>query len=59
MTKDFSDYQVVRGSFDFDPDTTAVLVVDMLNDFCEPGGAMELPPGPTIRRSHRDVRPHR
>jgi ureidoacrylate peracid hydrolase len=26
-----------------DPKTTAVLVVDMLNDFCKPGGAMVLP----------------
>ncbi len=26
-----------------DPSRTALLVVDMLNDFCEPGGAMVLP----------------
>ena len=25
------------------PATTAVLVIDMLNDFCKPGGAMVLP----------------
>lgn len=27
----------------FDPKTAAVVVVDMINDFCKPGGAMVLP----------------
>jgi ureidoacrylate peracid hydrolase len=45
VAKDFSEYRVVREDFAFDAARTAVLVVDMLNDFCEPGGVMELPPG--------------
>jgi ureidoacrylate peracid hydrolase len=38
---DFSERRVER-SMGFDPDRTAVLVVDMLNDFLEPTGAMPL-----------------
>lgn len=37
----FSEYRVIR-DLDFDPARTAVVVVDMLNDFLEPGGAMPL-----------------
>jgi ureidoacrylate peracid hydrolase len=48
MAKAFSDYRAPRPAFGFDPDATALLVVDMLNDFCEPGGAMELPAGRQI-----------
>lgn len=38
---EFSEYRVNR-DLDFDPDRTAVLVIDMLNDFLEPAGAMPL-----------------
>jgi len=41
---DFSERRVQRGMA-FDPRRTAVLVVDMLNDFLEPTGAMPLPEG--------------
>ena len=41
---DFSERRVRRG-LGFDPARTAVLVVDMLNDFLEPTGAMPLPGG--------------
>ncbi|MDP3984750.1 MAG: isochorismatase family protein, partial [Acidimicrobiia bacterium] len=37
----FSEYRVVR-DLEFDPARTAVLVIDMLNDFLEPEGAMPL-----------------
>lgn len=40
----FSEYRVIR-DLDFNPDDTAVLVIDMLNDFLEPEGAMPLPEG--------------
>lgn len=33
----------VSGQTQLDPDTTAILVIDMLNEFCKPGGAMVLP----------------
>jgi ureidoacrylate peracid hydrolase len=35
----------VQHAMGFDPGRTAVLVVDMLNDFLEPNGAMPLPEG--------------
>lgn len=38
---------------DFDPGRSAVLVVDMLNDFLEPAGAMPLPEG---RRLYEPIR---
>ncbi len=41
---DFSERRVQR-SMGFDPRRSAVLVVDMLNDFLEPTGAMPLPEG--------------
>ena len=41
---EFSEYRVIR-DLDFDPARTAVVVVDMLNDFLEPEGAMPLPEG--------------
>ncbi|WP_085882160.1 cysteine hydrolase family protein [Oceanibacterium hippocampi] len=33
----------LAASVTLDPATTAIVVVDMLNDFCKPGGAMVLP----------------
>ena len=38
---EFSEYRVIR-DLDFDPSRTAVVVVDMLNDFLEAEGAMPL-----------------
>jgi ureidoacrylate peracid hydrolase len=49
---EFSEYRVSR-DLDFDPTRTAVLVVDMLNDFLEPGGAMPLLEG---RRLYDPIR---
>jgi ureidoacrylate peracid hydrolase len=44
MTVDtFSVNHKIETAFKFHPQRTAVLVVDMLNDFCKPGGAMVLP----------------
>jgi ureidoacrylate peracid hydrolase len=40
----FAEHRVHR-SMGFDPGRSAVLVVDMLNDFLEPAGAMPLPEG--------------
>ena len=42
MTNEFSEHRL-HTDMTFDPTRTAVLVVDMLNDFCEPNGAMPLP----------------
>jgi ureidoacrylate peracid hydrolase len=41
MTTTFSEYRIIR-DLDFDPARSAVVVVDMLNDFLEPEGAMPL-----------------
>jgi ureidoacrylate peracid hydrolase len=41
---EFSEHRVQR-TMGFDPGRTAVLVIDMLNDFLEPAGAMPLPEG--------------
>ncbi len=58
---DFSERRVQR-SIDFDPGRSAVLVVDMLNDFLEPTGAMPLPEGhrlyEPIRRLLATARAH-
>jgi ureidoacrylate peracid hydrolase len=44
MTADtFSVNHKIETTVKFDPRRTAILVVDMLNDFCKPGGAMVLP----------------
>ncbi len=44
MTADaFSVNHKIETAVRFDPRRTALLVVDMLNDFCKPGGAMVLP----------------
>jgi ureidoacrylate peracid hydrolase len=44
MTADtFSVNHKIETTINCDPRRTAVLVVDMLNDFCKPGGAMVLP----------------
>lgn len=40
---------------DFDPATTAVLVVDMLKDFFDQGGAMVLEGGETLYAPHRKL----
>jgi ureidoacrylate peracid hydrolase len=43
MAKDnFSEKRVAEEEIALDPQHTAVLVVDMLNEFCEPGGKMVL-----------------
>jgi ureidoacrylate peracid hydrolase len=39
----FSAHRHDDGTFTFSPHNTAVLVIDMLNDFCVEGGAMVLP----------------
>ncbi len=44
---EFSEHRVQR-AMAFDPARTAVLVVDMLNDFLEPDGAMPLPAGKAL-----------
>jgi ureidoacrylate peracid hydrolase len=44
MGESFSEKRVAEG-LDFDPEKTAVLVVDMLNEFLEEGGVMVLPEG--------------
>ena len=43
----FSEYRV-RRDLDFDPAATAVLVIDMLNDFLDRDGAMPLPEGQAL-----------
>ncbi|CAN5310792.1 cysteine hydrolase [soil metagenome] len=48
----FSEHRVKRG-LDFDPALSAVLVIDMLNDFLEPEGAMPLLEG---RRLYEPIR---
>jgi len=47
MTSDFSEHRV-RRELSFDPGRTAVLVIDMLNDFLHTEGAMPLPAGQTL-----------
>ena len=49
---EFSEHRVFR-NLDFDPVRTAVLVIDMLNDFLEPKGAMPLLEG---RRLYEPIR---
>ena len=39
----FSATQSAQRSISLNPDTTAVLIVDMVHDFCDPAGAMCLP----------------
>ncbi|HKX75966.1 MAG TPA: isochorismatase family cysteine hydrolase [Acidimicrobiia bacterium] len=48
----FSEHRIAH-RLDFDPDRTAVLVIDMLNDFLEPEGAMPLLEG---RRLYEPIR---
>lgn len=48
----FSEHRIKQG-VDFDPDRSAVLVIDMLNDFLEPEGAMPLLEG---RRLYEPIR---
>jgi len=40
--KEFSEHRLTK-DMSFETSSTAILVVDMLNDFCEPAGAMPLP----------------
>ncbi len=47
--------QVTRKIADFDPATTAVLVVDMLNDFFVDGGAMVLEGGDALYEPHQKL----
>jgi ureidoacrylate peracid hydrolase len=58
---DFSEHRVER-SLAFEPGRSAVLVVDMLNDFLDPSGAMPLPEGQRlyepIRRLLGSARQH-
>jgi nicotinamidase-related amidase len=46
---EFSEHRLTQ-EMTFDPSSTAVLVVDMLNDLCEPEGAMPLPDGELLYR---------
>lgn len=48
----FSEHRIAR-RLDFDPERSAVLVIDMLNDFLEPDGAMPLLEG---RRLYEPIR---
>lgn len=43
----FSEYRVLR-DLTFDPARTAILIIDMLNDFLEPSGAMPLLEGRSL-----------
>lgn len=43
MSLDVFSAKTVAQQTRIDPRSTAILVVDMLNDFCKPGGAMVLP----------------
>ena len=49
MAKDtFSEIRVQTSTFSFDPKKSAVLVVDIINDFFEEGGSMVLPGGKVL-----------
>ena len=43
MAVDVFSAKKLEGEIRLDPARTAVLIVDMLNEFCKPGGAMVLP----------------
>ena len=47
--------QSAKGPVDFDPASTALLVVDMLKDFFKPGGAMVLEGGEALYEPHRKL----
>ena len=47
--------QIGGGALDFDPATTAVLVVDMLKDFFDEGGAMVLEGGKVLYEPHQKL----
>jgi ureidoacrylate peracid hydrolase len=53
LTKEFAEHRVLREGLELDPSRTAVLVVDMLNDFLEPGGLMELASGRVTYEPHQ------
>lgn len=48
MKDQFSEKRVEKQALEIDIDRTALLVVDMLNDFFEEGGAMVLPGGKSL-----------
>ena len=43
MAVDVFSAKKIEGQVRLDPGSTAILIVDMLNEFCKPGGAMVLP----------------
>jgi ureidoacrylate peracid hydrolase len=43
MSVDVFSAKRVNGQVRIDPKSTAIIVIDMLNEFCKPGGAMVLP----------------
>jgi ureidoacrylate peracid hydrolase len=43
MAVDVFSAKKLDGEIRLEPARTAVLIVDMLNEFCKPGGAMVLP----------------
>lgn len=60
MTSSFSEHRHLEQGFVLVPERTAVLLVDMINDFCTPGGAMVLagaevlyPPQNAVMRAAR------
>ncbi len=48
MSKDVFSAHMHTGQLRLDPTAAAILVVDMVNDFCKPGGAMVLPGSETL-----------
>jgi ureidoacrylate peracid hydrolase len=55
MSTDVFSAKNVAGEVRIDPQSCAVLVVDMLNEFCKPGGAMVLPGYETLLAPQRAV----
>lgn len=51
----FSAHRLAADNVSIDPSRTAVLVVDMLNDFCTEGGAMVLPGSDRLHEPQRSV----
>jgi ureidoacrylate peracid hydrolase len=43
MAVDVFSAKKIDGQVQIDPGSTAILIIDMLNEFCKPGGAMVLP----------------
>jgi ureidoacrylate peracid hydrolase len=55
MSTDVFSAKNIAGEVRIDPKSCAVLVVDMLNEFCKPGGAMVLPGYETLLAPQRAV----